>query len=205
MSVVEAFHTEHKAHLVRMRPRPVVMPVAPKSAYVQDADYELAWHNEITESEPVFPVIKVENILRAVCNHFMLERADIVSARRTSHLLLPRHIAFYLAKSLTLRSLPEIGRRMGDRDHTTVLHGARKIARLLLSDGDLQETIRTITTALGGVDMTQKRKPTRVFNADIIRAIRASPDPQHVIAERYNVSRGTISNIKRRRAWPHVA
>ena len=202
MSLVEALHTEH-----RPRPRPVVMPVIvpPRSAYVQDADYELAWHNEITESEPVFPIIKVENILRAVCNHFMLERADLVSARRTGHLLLPRHIAFYLAKTLTLRSLPEIGRRMGDRDHTTVLHGARKIARLLLSDGDLQETIRTITTALGGVDMTQKRKPTRVFNADIIRAIRASPDPQHVIAERYNVSRGTISNIKRRRAWPHVA
>ena len=59
---------------------------------------------------------------------------DMRSARRTANIVRPRQVAMYLAKTLTLRSLPEIGRRFGGRDHTTVLHAVRKITALVAKD-----------------------------------------------------------------------
>jgi hypothetical protein len=212
MSVIESLHVEHKQRLARMRPRPVVSPpkfeAAPRrSAYLQDDAYELAWHLEMTDNEPPAHNVTVEAIKRAVCNHFLIDHTTLISARRPGYITLPRHIAYYLARTLTLRSLPEIGRRMGGRDHTTILHGANKIAAMIKQDENLQETITKLTWQLGGRDISSKRKPKnrRVFNDDVIRSIRACRDTQDVIAERYNVSRGLISNIKTRRAWGHVA
>ncbi len=66
-----------------------------------------------------------------------MSRADILSSRRTATVVRPRQIAMYLAKSLTLRSLPEIGRRFGGRDHTTVLHAVRKIEGMVTTDQEL--------------------------------------------------------------------
>lgn len=71
--------------------------------------------------------VKIEDIQKMVATHFNVSRSDILSSRRTANVVRPRQIAMYLAKTMTLRSLPEIGRRFGGRDHTTVLHAVRKI------------------------------------------------------------------------------
>src|SRR5262249_3928224 len=68
-------------------------------------------------------------------------RADLLSSRRTANVVRPRQVAMYLAKTLTLRSLPEIGRRFGGRDHTTELHAVRKIENLVGTNSALAEEI----------------------------------------------------------------
>ena len=75
--------------------------------------------------------MKIEDIQKLVASHYSVTRADILSSRRTATVVKPRQVAMFLAKTLTLRSLPEIGRRFGGRDHTTVLHAVRKIEGLL--------------------------------------------------------------------------
>lgn len=91
---------------------------------------------------------KIEDIQRVVAQHFNVSKADLVSARRTRAVVRPRQVAMYLAKSLTPRSLPEIGRRFGGRDHTTVLHAVRKIDSLVGSDDALAEDIETLKRLL---------------------------------------------------------
>ncbi len=71
--------------------------------------------------------IKIEDILKVVSRHFGVSKGDILSQRRHRSVVWPRQVGMYLAKQLTSRSLPEIGRRFGNRDHTTVLHAIRKI------------------------------------------------------------------------------
>lgn len=85
--------------------------------------------------------VKIEEIQKLVATHYNVTRADILSARRTANVVRPRQIAMYLSKVLTPRSLPEIGRRFGGRDHTTVLHAVRKIEALAGADGRLSEEI----------------------------------------------------------------
>src|SRR5262249_42617089 len=70
------------------------------------------------------------------------------SSRRTANVVRPRQVAMYLAKTLTLRSLPEIGRRFGGRDHTTVLHAVRKIENLVSTDTALAEEIELLKRQL---------------------------------------------------------
>jgi chromosomal replication initiator protein len=85
--------------------------------------------------------VKIEDIQRVVARQYNVSRADLLSSRRTANVVRPRQIAMYLAKTLTLRSLPEIGRRFGGRDHTTVLHAVRKIEGLVDNDTMLAEEI----------------------------------------------------------------
>ena len=92
--------------------------------------------------------VKIEEIQRIVARRYNVSRGDLISSRRTSNVVRPRQIAMYLAKTLTLRSLPEIGRRFGGRDHTTVLHAVRKIEGLVSNDGALAEEIETIKREL---------------------------------------------------------
>jgi chromosomal replication initiator protein len=92
--------------------------------------------------------IRVEDILRVVSKHYGVSRADLLSSRRTANVVRPRQIAMYLAKTLTLRSLPEIGRRFGGRDHTTVLHAVRKIEGLVQGDKALAEEIEALKRLL---------------------------------------------------------
>lgn len=96
---------------------------------------EEAIHDLIKHREP--RRVRIEDIQRLVANHYNVSRADILSSRRTTTVVRPRQIAMYLAKSLTLRSLPEIGRKFGGRDHTTVLHAVRKIDGLVTRDTSL--------------------------------------------------------------------
>jgi chromosomal replication initiator protein len=77
-----------------------------------------------------------------------VSRADLLSSRRTANVVRPRQVAMYLGKTLTLRSLPEIGRRFGGRDHTTVLHAVRKIENLVSTDTALAEEIELLKRQL---------------------------------------------------------
>jgi chromosomal replication initiator protein len=85
--------------------------------------------------------VKIDDIQKLVASHYNISRADILSSRRTANVVRPRQIAMYLSKVMTLRSLPEIGRRFGGRDHTTVLHAVRKIEDLVTKDKSLAEVI----------------------------------------------------------------
>ncbi len=92
--------------------------------------------------------VKIEDIQRVVARQYNVSRADLLSARRTANVVRPRQVAMYLAKTLTLRSLPEIGRRFGGRDHTTVLHAVRKIENLVGNDTSLAEEIEVLKRQL---------------------------------------------------------
>ena len=91
---------------------------------------------------------KIEDIQRVVSQHFGVTKQDLVSARRTRTIVRPRQIAMYLSKTLTPRSLPEIGRRFGNRDHTTVLHAVRKIEKMANAEPQVAEDIETLKRLL---------------------------------------------------------
>lgn len=92
--------------------------------------------------------VRIEDIQRIVSRHYNVSKADLVSARRTQAIVRPRQIAMYLAKVLTPRSLPEIGRQFGGRDHTTVLHAVRKIEELSRTDARTADEIETLKRLL---------------------------------------------------------
>ena len=92
--------------------------------------------------------IKIEEIQRVVSLHYNVSRSDLLSSRRTANIVRPRQVAMYLAKTLTLRSFPEIGRRFGGRDHTTVLHAVRKIDNLVGNDQELAAEVETLKRQL---------------------------------------------------------
>ncbi len=92
--------------------------------------------------------VRIEDIQRVVARHYNVSRADLLSSRRTANVVRPRQVAMYLAKILTLRSLPEIGRRFGGRDHTTVLHAVRKIEALSGNDTVFAEEIEALKRQL---------------------------------------------------------
>ena len=94
--------------------------------------------------------IKIEDIQRIVARQYNVSRSDLLSSRRTANVVRPRQVAMYLAKTLTLRSLPEIGRRFGGRDHTTVLHAVRRIEALKVDDAQLARDLETLTRKLRG-------------------------------------------------------
>jgi chromosomal replication initiator protein len=92
--------------------------------------------------------VRIEDIQRVVARTYNVSRADLLSSRRTANVVRPRQVAMYLAKILTLRSLPEIGRRFGGRDHTTVLHAVRKIEALAGNDTAFAEEIEGLKRQL---------------------------------------------------------
>ena len=78
--------------------------------------------------------VTIDEIQRRVAEYFNVKMGDMLSARRARSVARPRQIAMYLSKQLTTRSLPEIGRKFGGRDHTTVIHAVRKIEQLREED-----------------------------------------------------------------------
>ena len=88
--------------------------------------------------------VRIEDIQRVVAKHYNVSRQELVSNRRTRVIVKPRQIAMYLSKTLTPRSFPEIGRRFGGRDHTTVLHAVRKIEDLISGDTKLCHEIELL-------------------------------------------------------------
>ncbi|MHA1107693.1 MAG: helix-turn-helix domain-containing protein, partial [Alphaproteobacteria bacterium] len=85
--------------------------------------------------------VTIEEIQKRVAEHFNIRMADMHSARRARAVARPRQVAMYLAKQLTSRSLPEIGRKFGGRDHTTVMHAVKKIDELRQSDAGFSEDV----------------------------------------------------------------
>ncbi|MEW9807285.1 chromosomal replication initiator protein DnaA [Mesorhizobium sp. ZMM04-5] len=88
--------------------------------------------------------VRIEDIQRIVARHYNVSKTELLSNRRTRTIVKPRQIAMYLAKVMTPRSLPEIGRRFGGRDHTTVLHAVRKIEDLTGSDNTLAQELELL-------------------------------------------------------------
>jgi len=94
--------------------------------------------------------ITVDDIQKAASEHFGLKQADLISECRTRAIARPRQAAMWLAKKLTTRSLPDIGRRFGGRDHTTVLHAVRRIDELREKDPQLARDLEVLTRKLRG-------------------------------------------------------
>lgn len=94
--------------------------------------------------------VTIDEIQRRVAEHYALKVNDLLSASRTRAVARPRQVAMYLAKKLTQRSLPEIGRRFGGRDHTTVMHAVKRIETLRTSDHELDRDVDRLSRALDG-------------------------------------------------------
>ena len=92
--------------------------------------------------------ITVEEIQRKVSEHYNIRLSDMIGPKRLRTYARPRQIAMFLSKQLTSRSLPEIGRRFGGRDHTTVMHGVRRIEELRTQDGQIAEDLEMLRRAL---------------------------------------------------------
>lgn len=158
MSLVEQMHAAHKARLERMGAGPVKAkvydPPAPRIEYpkfnIQTLYYHQMWFFDlITERKPrEAEAPKIELIQQVVARYFGISKLDMISQRRTKDIVHPRQIAMYLAKALTGKSLPEIGRRFGGRDHTTVLHAVNKIHDRLDFDEDDRRDVALIKAGL---------------------------------------------------------
>jgi len=94
--------------------------------------------------------LTIDEIQRTVADYFNLRLAEMLSERRARNIARPRQIAMYLSKQLTSRSLPEIGRRFGGRDHTTVMHAVRKIEDLRRDDSQLDDDLTRLGRLLEG-------------------------------------------------------
>ena len=171
MSLVDVYHAEHKARLARMggiaQPAPVA-PVKPKPkksdveddriaallgdlermsaqldrviATVRDqASVIASISKHVVEVSPRFT-----EIMDAVCAFYHVSHTDLASARRTGELIRPRQVSYYLGRKMTGLSFPQMAARLGDRDHTTLLWGANKIARQIKTDGGLAEEVDAI-------------------------------------------------------------
>ncbi|MCF6234283.1 MAG: chromosomal replication initiator protein DnaA [Rhodobacteraceae bacterium] len=92
--------------------------------------------------------ITVEEIQRRVSDYYNIRLSDIIGPKRLRSYARPRQVAMYLCKQLTSRSLPDIGRRFGGRDHTTIMHGVRRIEELQVTDGQIAEDVEILRRAL---------------------------------------------------------
>ena len=94
--------------------------------------------------------VTIDEIQKAVAGHFRIKVSDMHSARRSRGIARPRQVAMYLSKVLTPRSLPEIGRMFGGRDHTTVMHAVRKVEELSATDSSFAEDVELLRRTLEG-------------------------------------------------------
>ncbi len=123
----------------------------------------LAVHSSIQDSEISVDLVKdvlkdllrtnsrkitIDEIQKKVVEHYNIKLSDMHSPRRSRSVARPRQVAMYLAKSITTRSLPEIGRKFGGRDHTTVIHAIKTIEEIMVNDPNLAEDIELLTRIL---------------------------------------------------------
>lgn len=132
---------------------PLIMP-KPKAVIRQAPVLPIIWP-VIPEAipEPAWPIprpITIADIQDVVCATYRITKRALLGNRRDHPVLVPRHIAMYLARTLTPSSLPAIGRRFGNRDHTTALHGIRKIARLMKTDESLAHEVALLIEKITG-------------------------------------------------------
>jgi chromosomal replication initiator protein len=92
--------------------------------------------------------VTIEEIQRKVAEHWNIRLTDMSSARRARNVARPRQVAMYLAKQLTSRSLPDIGRRFGNRDHTTVMHAVQRVTELMSHDASFADDVELLRRML---------------------------------------------------------
>jgi chromosomal replication initiator protein len=92
--------------------------------------------------------LTIEEIQRKVAEHYNIRLSDMIGPKRLRNIARPRQVAMYFSKQLTSRSLPEIGRRFGGRDHTTIMHGVRKIEELMSTDSQLSDDLQLLRRLL---------------------------------------------------------
>ncbi len=158
MSMLSDLHEAHKARQARLcpkikpivivepEPEPETKPIPIPVVVIETAPIEVLrdWiYIPPTDRNP-----SIDDIIRVVAKYFGTTRVELLAHRRTAVIAFPRQIAMYLARTLTLRSLPEIGRRFANRDHTTIMHGHRKIARLILTDAKTAQIVAELEVAL---------------------------------------------------------
>ena len=129
----------------KLRPIPIVpIPPAPTT-------WTFGLHR-YGQNHPIkfdFRPVSIQQILNAVCEFYRVSHTDVISQRRTQVCMVPRQVTMYLAKELTTKSYPQIGFFIGGRDHTTALHGYRKICRAVELDPELAQEIALIREQLG--------------------------------------------------------
>jgi chromosomal replication initiation ATPase DnaA len=160
MSLVEQLHAARKERLNRMSP--AAKPEAPAhdvridelAAEVARLSGQLSDLQELVEQQSgrlallskqmaeVNPYLS--EIMDAVCEFYGITKNDLCATRRTWNMSKPRQIVAYLSRKLTGMSLPQIGARMGGRDHSTILHGANKISRDMQRDDVLRDDLATL-------------------------------------------------------------
>lgn len=162
MSYLEQLRSQRTERLQRMRAWTVNQPIVPANLVrrpkplqplpkAQSPEPEKPkghpyWFWMVIEPGRKYPPIK--SIQRAVADRYGVEINDLLSVRREARVILPRHVAMYLAKKLTLKSLPEVGRAFANRDHTTVLHAVRKVEHLIQRDAEFAQTVNEIEQSL---------------------------------------------------------
>lgn len=104
-------------------------------------------NGNISKQTPFAP-ITCDRIINLVCQFYSVGKKDLVSKLRTRHFSQPRHVAMHLMRTFTGRSLPEIGRILGGRDHTTVMHGLAKVSGRRAADPDFDAEVRTLEEQL---------------------------------------------------------
>lgn len=113
--------------------------------------YHTMWFHDLVNCPPPSKgkrALSVLDIQRAVANNFEISLIEMLSDRRTNRLVKPRQTAMFIAKSLTTRSLPEIGRRFGGRDHTTVLHAIKRVEEFMAKDEVFAARVAAIKASL---------------------------------------------------------
>lgn len=148
-----------RSRVNKWKPVPEPMPEAKPEPTIQKIEIvEMAQNTTVSvhhqEAEP--PVHRqhpsIHRIVVAVCDKYKVRQSDLVSERRTANIVRPRQIVMYLAKQLTLRSYPDIGRVL-NRDHTSCLHGVKKIAALRAVFKDLDAELTEFEILLGGTNV----------------------------------------------------
>jgi hypothetical protein len=159
MTLVEQYHSQHKARLQRIASAAYANKVQ-SAANVDDAQVEIledrwaalarkpGWFEIVSEDMPPGSAMKIDDVIRVCCKYFDMTRSELTSARRNARVVYARQIAMYLAKHHTTKSYPEIGRRLGGRDHTTVIHGQRRIESQLLKNAGVAYDVAQVEAML---------------------------------------------------------
>jgi hypothetical protein len=158
LAAMKAAAIARRAKLYAPEPKPVAQPVvaleviapAPEPEPEPKPDPVRDWIIVSTPAAALRPASS-SLILSMVTQETGVSRLDILSDRRGAKIVRPRQIAYYLMRHCTPLSLPEIGRRMGKRDHTSVLSGVRKITNLLQSDAALRATIDSLAARINAI------------------------------------------------------
>lgn len=137
-----------KAEIVAHHDRQVrIVRMTPAARYNLTAADEIAWERQICgRATPL--KITTKEIIRTVCDYYHVTPIDVVSSRRTLNVMIPRQIVMYLAREMTPLSLPQIGAKLGNRDHTTILHGIKKMQQRIEADVRLAEAVSNIRARL---------------------------------------------------------